>query len=143
MQLRPESTRILAEPIRVLHVLRDEHGTDEAICIISEEKGLTPRTINTYKSGLRVLYNVTLDSPINGNKIPCHHKVRRFPDILTRDDLLVSILFTFIVSLILFELFFHSFRRKEDRHGLGAQRYQIRSRGLCRIIVLHMRCKFI
>ena len=51
------------------------------------EKSLTPGTINTYNSGLRFLYNVTLDSPVNGNKIPCHHKHRRFPDILTRDEI--------------------------------------------------------
>lgn len=48
------------------------------------EKGLSPGTINTYNSGLRFLYNVTLDMPINSNKIPCHRKQRRFPDILTR-----------------------------------------------------------
>ncbi len=51
------------------------------------EKGLTPGTINTYNSGLRFLYNTTLEKPIDGNKIPCHHKVRRFPDILTRDEI--------------------------------------------------------
>lgn len=49
-------------------------------------KGLTPGTINTYNSGLRFLYNATLNSPVNGNQIPCHHKQRRFPDILTRDE---------------------------------------------------------
>ena len=33
------------------------------------EKGLSSGTINTYNSGLRFLYNVTLDIPINLNKI--------------------------------------------------------------------------
>lgn len=51
------------------------------------EKGLSPGTINTYNSGLRFLYNATLNSPVNGNQIPCHHKQRRFPDILTRDEI--------------------------------------------------------
>lgn len=51
------------------------------------EKSLTPGSINTYNSGLRFLYNTTLERSIDGNKIPCHHKVRRFPDILTRDEI--------------------------------------------------------
>lgn len=51
------------------------------------EKGLSPGTINTYNSGLRFLYNATLNNPVNGNQIPCHHKQRRFPDILTRDEI--------------------------------------------------------
>ncbi len=50
------------------------------------EKGLSSGTINTYNSGLRFLYNVTLDMPLNLNKIPCHRKQRRFPDILTREE---------------------------------------------------------
>jgi len=50
------------------------------------EKGLTSGTVNTYNSGLRFLYNVTLDIPINLNKIPCHRKQRKFPDILTRKE---------------------------------------------------------
>lgn len=50
------------------------------------EKRLSPGSINTYNSGLRFLYNVTLNNPVNGSQIPCHHKQRRFPDILTRDE---------------------------------------------------------
>ncbi|KJS13088.1 MAG: integrase, partial [Peptococcaceae bacterium BRH_c8a] len=50
------------------------------------EKKLAPGSINTYNSGLRFLYNVTLNNPVNGNQIPCHHKQRRIPDILTRDE---------------------------------------------------------
>ena len=50
------------------------------------EKGLSTGSINTYNSGLRFLYKITLDNPVNGNKIPCHRKKRRFPDILTRDE---------------------------------------------------------
>lgn len=51
------------------------------------EKALSSGTINTYNSGLRFLYNVTLDIPINLNKIPCHRKQRKFPDILTRAEI--------------------------------------------------------
>jgi len=50
------------------------------------EKGLSSGSVNTYNSGLRFLYNVTLDIPINLNKIPRHRKKRKFPDILTRDE---------------------------------------------------------
>ncbi len=50
------------------------------------EKGFTSGTINTYNSGLRFLYNVVLEMPIDANKIPCHKKQRSFPDILTRDE---------------------------------------------------------
>lgn len=49
-------------------------------------KGLSSGTVNTYNSGLRFLYNITLDMPINLNKIPCLRKQRKFPDILTRDE---------------------------------------------------------
>ena len=49
-------------------------------------KRLSSGTVNTYNSGLRFLYNVTLDIPINLNKIPRHRKKRKFPDILTRDE---------------------------------------------------------
>jgi site-specific recombinase XerD len=50
------------------------------------EKGLSSGSINTYNSGLRFLYNITLDMPLNLHKIPCHRKQRRFPDILTRKE---------------------------------------------------------
>lgn len=53
---------------------------------LMNEKGLSPGTINTYNSGLRFLYRVTLEIPINLNKIPCHRKLRKFPDILTRKE---------------------------------------------------------
>ena len=50
------------------------------------ERSCYSGTVNTYNSGLRFLYNVVLDIPLNLNKIPCHRKLRRFPDILTRED---------------------------------------------------------
>lgn len=48
-------------------------------------------SINVCNSGLRFLYNIALDTPLNLHKIPCHRKTRNFPDILTRDE--VSALF--------------------------------------------------
>lgn len=50
------------------------------------EKALSPGSINTYNSGLRFLYNAVLNNPVNGSQIPCHHKQRRFPEILSRDE---------------------------------------------------------
>ena len=50
------------------------------------EKHLAAGTINTYNSGLRFLYNVVLDKPLNLFQIPCHRKQRSFPDILSREE---------------------------------------------------------
>ena len=50
------------------------------------EKNLTSGSVNTYNSGIRFLYNIVLDMPLNYYKIPCHKKRRHFPDILTRDE---------------------------------------------------------
>lgn len=44
-------------------------------------------TINTYNSGLRFLYNIVLDMPLNLNKIPCHRMRHAIPDILTREEI--------------------------------------------------------
>ena len=50
------------------------------------EKKLTSGSVNTYNSGIRFLYNIVLDIPLNNYKIPCHKKHHHFPDILTRDE---------------------------------------------------------
>lgn len=50
------------------------------------DKKLSSGTVNTYNSGIRFLYNIALDIPLNLNKIPRHRTPRRFPDILTRDE---------------------------------------------------------
>ena len=50
------------------------------------EKQLGTSSINTYNSGLRFLYNIALDMPINLYKIPCHKKKHRYPEILTKDE---------------------------------------------------------
>ena len=50
------------------------------------EKNLSSGSINTYNSGLRFLYNIALDMPINLYKIPCHKKKHRYPEILTKDE---------------------------------------------------------
>ena len=50
------------------------------------EKHLCSGSINTYNSGLRFLYNIALDIPINLYKIPCHKKKHRYPEILTKEE---------------------------------------------------------
>lgn len=53
---------------------------------LKTERNLSTGSINTVNSGLRFLYNVVLDKPLNLHKIPCIRKVRSFPDILTREE---------------------------------------------------------
>jgi site-specific recombinase XerD len=55
------------------------------------EKGLVSGSVNGYNSALRFLYGVTLNISLNIRQIPRHRKQRKFPDILTRDE--VSSLF--------------------------------------------------
>lgn len=50
------------------------------------DKNMSSGSVNTYNSGLRFLYNIVLDIPINLYKIPCHKKKHRFPDILTKEE---------------------------------------------------------
>ena len=50
------------------------------------ERKLASSSVNTYNSGIRFLFNVVLDMPLNLHKIPCQRKVRSFPDILSRDE---------------------------------------------------------
>ena len=49
-------------------------------------KGLAPSSVNKQNSSLRFLYNVALDMPIDLKKVPFHSKKRRFPEILTREE---------------------------------------------------------
>lgn len=50
------------------------------------EKHLTSGSLNTYNSGIRFLYNIVLDMPINQYKIPRHKKHHTYPEILTQEE---------------------------------------------------------
>ncbi len=50
------------------------------------ERKLRPGSLNTYNSGLRFLYQIVLDRPLETTKIPCHKNSRPTPDILTREE---------------------------------------------------------
>jgi integrase/recombinase XerD len=50
-------------------------------------KKLSPESVNTYNSGLRFLYGVTLNINLNQRQIPHHRKQRKFPDILTQEEI--------------------------------------------------------
>ena len=61
-------------------------GIEDIQNYLYTEKHLSTGTINTCNSGLRFLYNVVLERPLNLFQIPCHRKQRSFPDILTKDE---------------------------------------------------------
>lgn len=48
---------------------------------------LSPETVNTYNSGLRFLYGVTLNVVLNLRQLPRHRKPRKLPDILTKEEI--------------------------------------------------------
>ena len=50
------------------------------------QRKLRPGSINTYKSGLRFLYQIVLDMPLETTKIPCQKNNRTIPDIFTREE---------------------------------------------------------
>lgn len=58
----------------------------EFLHYLKTEKKLSNGSINTYNSGLRFLYGVTLDITLNYRQIPCQKKKRKFPDILTQEE---------------------------------------------------------
>jgi site-specific recombinase XerD len=67
-----------------------EMGIDEVrdyLLYLLEEKKLSSGSVNTYNSGLRFLYNNSLDMPLNISKIPRHKRSRKLPEILTRLEL--------------------------------------------------------
>lgn len=54
---------------------------------LSIEKGLTSGSVNSYNSGLRFLYGVTLNTTLNYKQIPRHRRQRKFPEILTKSEI--------------------------------------------------------
>jgi integrase/recombinase XerD len=54
---------------------------------LSIEKGLCSGTVNSYNSGLRFLYGITLNVNLNCKQIPRHRKIRKFPDILSQEEI--------------------------------------------------------
>ncbi len=49
-------------------------------------KKLAPESVNSYNSGLRFLFGVTLDANLNLRQIPRHRKPRKLPDIFTQEE---------------------------------------------------------
>lgn len=64
-----------------------EKDIREFLHYLTTEKGLTSGSVNSYNSGLRFLYGVTLNINLNCKQIPRHRKQRKFPDILTKDEI--------------------------------------------------------
>lgn len=53
---------------------------------LSTVKKLAPESVNSYNSGLRFLFGVTLDANLNLRQIPRHRKPRKLPDILIQEE---------------------------------------------------------
>jgi integrase/recombinase XerD len=64
-----------------------EKDIREFLHYLTTEKKLTSGSVNSYNSGLRFLYGVTLNVNLNCKQIPRHRKQRKFPDILDQDEL--------------------------------------------------------
>lgn len=65
----------------------DEKDIREFLHYLTTERKLTSGSVNTYNSGLRFLYGVTLNVNLNCKQIPRHRKKRKFPDILTKSEI--------------------------------------------------------
>jgi site-specific recombinase XerD len=59
----------------------------EFLHYLSTEKGLVSGSVNSYNSGLRFLYGVTLNVNLNCKQIPRHRNSRKFPDILDKEEI--------------------------------------------------------
>ncbi|HWI54366.1 MAG TPA: tyrosine-type recombinase/integrase [Desulfobacteria bacterium] len=59
----------------------------EFLHFLTTEKGLASGSVNSYNSGLRFLYGVTLGVNLNFKQVPRHRKMRKFPDILTKAEI--------------------------------------------------------
>jgi len=64
-----------------------EKDIREFLHYLTTEKGLTSGSVNSYNSGIRFLYGVTLNVNLNCKQIPRHRKKRNFPDILTQEEI--------------------------------------------------------
>lgn len=64
-----------------------EEDIREFLHYLTKEKKLVSASVNTYNSALRFLYGVTLNTKLNLRQIPRHRKQRKFPDILTREEI--------------------------------------------------------
>jgi site-specific recombinase XerD len=64
-----------------------EEDIREFLHYLTTEKKLVSASVNTYNSALRFLYGVTLNTKLNLRQIPRHRKQRKFPDILSREEI--------------------------------------------------------
>ena len=64
-----------------------EKDIREFLHFLTTEKKLASGSVNTYNSGLRFLYGVTLDTSLNNKQIPRHRRHRKFPNLLTQEEI--------------------------------------------------------
>lgn len=65
----------------------DEKHIREFLHYLITEKKLSSESVNSYNSGLRFLYGVTLNINLNYKQIPRHRNHRKFPEILTKEEI--------------------------------------------------------
>ena len=68
----------------------DQMGENEILAYqhyLLNEKNLKPNSANTYNSALRFVFSITLDTPINLNRIPHAKYVRSLPILPTKEEL--------------------------------------------------------
>jgi site-specific recombinase XerD len=67
----------------------DQMGEQEVIDYLHyllTEKKISQTSVNTYNSGLRFLYGVTLDTVLNYKKLPRLKQIRSLPKLFTKDE---------------------------------------------------------
>ncbi|MBZ9623690.1 site-specific integrase [Clostridium sp. FP2] len=65
----------------------NEKDIREFLHFLTTEKKLASGSVNSYNSGLRFLYGVTLNTNLNCKQIPRHRRHRKFPNILTQEEI--------------------------------------------------------
>lgn len=65
----------------------DERHIREFLHYLITEKKLSSESVNSYNSGLRFLYGVTLNVKLNYKQIPRHRNHLKFPEILTKEEI--------------------------------------------------------
>lgn len=65
----------------------DERHIRKFLHYLITEKKLTSESVNSYNSGLRFLYGVTLNINLNYKQIPRHRNYHKFPQILAKEEI--------------------------------------------------------
>jgi integrase/recombinase XerD len=70
----------------------NEKDIREFLHFLTTEKKLASGSVNSYNSGLRFLYGVTLNTNLNCKQIPRHRRHRKFPIFLLKKKFKASLM---------------------------------------------------